>query len=61
MAKRSRDHLRLGGAHGAEKAPPVRTGYQWKQMEEAEKAREEVARRQEADVSPAIPIEIPIG
>jgi phenylpropionate dioxygenase-like ring-hydroxylating dioxygenase large terminal subunit len=61
LAKRSRDHLRLGGAHGAAKAPPIRTGYQWKQMEEAQKVREEAERRQEADASPAIAVEIPIG
>jgi hypothetical protein len=61
LAKRSRDHLRLGGAHGAEKAPPVRNGHDWKQMAEAEKAQEEAARRQAADVSPAIAIEVPIG
>ena len=61
LAKRSRDHLRLGGAVGAEKAPPVRTGYEWKQMAEEEKAREEAARREEADVSPAIPVEVALG
>jgi hypothetical protein len=61
LAKRSRDHLRLGGAVGAEKAPPVRTGYEWKQMAEVEKAQEEAARREEADVSPALSVEVALG
>ena len=56
LARRSRDHLRLGGALGAYKEPPVRTGQEWKAMAEAEQAREEDERRKEADASPALAI-----